>query len=64
MHDYRLYLVDRVGHIKSVLELECEDAEDALSKADQARNGLRAELWLRAKHLHTFEGRDAAHSHD
>jgi hypothetical protein len=56
MRDYRLYLLDSTGHIRRAVELACDDDEDAVARADAARQGLPAELWQRARFLRVFEG--------
>jgi hypothetical protein len=55
MQDYRLYLMDRTGHVVTALELDCADDDEAVARADRERRDQPAELWQRARRLFTFE---------
>jgi len=54
MHQYRAYILDRDGHITSVLDLFCQDDHDARAQASQLADGHEAELWQRDRFIDRF----------
>ena len=48
MIGYRVYLLDPFGHIRSVLELECQDDADAMNLAS-AKATTPYEVWQGAR---------------
>jgi hypothetical protein len=53
--DYRLYLLDAKGHIRSSVDLDCEDDEAAKAVAEGHRHEHRLELWQRDRFVGVFE---------
>jgi len=42
---YRLYLMDRAGHIRDAVDIDCEDDVQALAAAERNHAGPEMELW-------------------
>jgi hypothetical protein len=49
MHDYKLYFLDRTGHIAHAVDFRCDSDADALALAEQHRDGRDLELWQQAR---------------
>jgi hypothetical protein len=47
MREYRLYFLDRDGHIQRALELECAGDEQAIRFARERLDSQGLELWQR-----------------
>ena len=60
MLDYRLYFLDEAGHIRGVVELECADDAEAISRAQTYADGRTMELWRRERWIRRFGGDRAA----
>ncbi|HEY0437542.1 MAG TPA: hypothetical protein VGC92_12950 [Phenylobacterium sp.] len=54
MADYRLYYLDRRGHIGGVRELICADDADAVEQALAHADGRAMELWNRDRQVRSF----------
>jgi len=54
MAGYRLYFMDRAGHIRDAVDLECIDDEDAIRKVADHADGHSMELWRRARRVMEF----------
>jgi hypothetical protein len=55
MCGYRLYFLDRNGHIHSALNLECADDDHAIRLAREHGNGAPMELWQGARFVTSIE---------
>jgi hypothetical protein len=52
MIEYRIYQLDREGHIRSVPEIiKCEDDDAALIEAQRYLNGCALEIWADARRV-------------
>ena len=58
MLDYRLYFLDRTGHIHGVVEFDCPNDADAIAHADTYADGRPMELWRRDRWIRRFPGDD------
>jgi hypothetical protein len=58
MADYRLYFLDRGGHIGAVVELTCDDDRDAGEQARARADGRAMELWNRERQVRRFPADD------
>jgi hypothetical protein len=55
MTDYRIYLFDREGHIRSAPHIaRCADDETALAEARQFLDWHILQVWDRARHVGTI----------
>ena len=54
MDGYRLYFLDGNGHIRHVVELECDSDETAIALVEQHRDGRDMELWQRGRFVGKF----------
>ena len=52
---YRLYFMDRAGHISGVRELEAKDATQAIGRAERMGSGEKRELWRRSNMLKRWD---------
>jgi hypothetical protein len=52
---YRVYLIDGDGHIKSAVDLQCEDDNQALAEAKQVAKGCAVELWQGGRRIAAIE---------
>lgn len=58
---YRLYCLDREGHINTADWIEAADDSDAIAKArDLKRNGLKCEVWQGRRLVAKLEAHDLA----
>lgn len=55
MAGYRVYVLDKDGHISRAIELECPDDEVAKQSARQFVNGHDIELWQRDRQIAKFD---------
>ena len=53
--DYRLYVLDEAGRVRSRIDLECASDEDACQRARAAAQSQRVELWQGQRRIGTFE---------
>jgi len=53
---YRLYFLDRTGHIHGVVEFDCSNDADAIAHADTYADGRPMELWRRERWIRRFPG--------
>jgi hypothetical protein len=60
MPGYRLYFLDKHGHITGVLELDCPDDAQAVAAAESHHAGEAMELWERGRIVHEFPARQDA----
>jgi hypothetical protein len=52
MFDYRVYLIDRAGHVVAPARiLRCEDDEAAMAEAQRYVDGRTVEVWRGAQHV-------------
>jgi hypothetical protein len=58
MPDYRLYFLDRSGHIGGVVELTCDDDGAAGDEARAHADGRAMELWNRERQVRRFPAGD------
>jgi hypothetical protein len=58
MADYRLYFLNRGGHIGGVVELTCDDDRDAAEQARAHGDGRAMELWSRERQVRRFPAED------
>ena len=58
MQHYRAYFPGPDGHILSVVDLSCENDEEASEKACQLVEGQDVELWQGERFLNTFKTSD------
>jgi hypothetical protein len=56
--DYRLYSLDAKGRIFSVLEMECDDNDLAIQRAEGHVDGHVMELWQQATFIRSFRPKD------
>jgi len=54
MAGYRLYFMDRAGHIRDAVDLECVDDDDAIRTAGGRADGRSMELWRRTRQVMVF----------
>jgi hypothetical protein len=52
--DYRLYVLDEAGHIRSRTEFECASDEEACLRAKAAAQTQAVELWQGRRCIGTF----------
>jgi hypothetical protein len=55
MHGYRAYIIGGDGHIRDLIDLHCENDDDAKEQARQLVDGHAVELWDGARMIATFE---------
>jgi len=53
--DYRLYVLDEAGGIRSRSDLECASDEEACQRAKAAAQSQRVELWQGRRRIGVFE---------
>jgi hypothetical protein len=58
MRGYKLYLLDEKDHIRSAMDLECEDDIHAICQAETSANAPM-ELWQGARMVKKFPGAEA-----
>ena len=56
MVHYRLYLLDRRGHFRAAMDLECEADDEAVDAARRQLPEGRLELWQGHRRVATLEG--------
>lgn len=54
MHRYRIYILDKGGHIASAIDLPCQDDQDARTQASQLADGHAIELWQEGRFIDRF----------
>ncbi len=54
MSDYRLYYVDKGGHIFQVIELDCGSDREAIETAAKHSSPHGMELWQRNRRVQVF----------
>ena len=54
MYGYKLYFLDRGGHIHSFLDLECESDDAAVRFVEAHEDGCAKELWHQARRVQAF----------
>ena len=54
MADYRLYLLDEIGHIQRAIEIRAEDDSEAIGVARNSLNGESGELWSLDRKVSSF----------
>lgn len=54
MLDYKLYYFDRNGHVRGMVELSCNDDDEAAAWAQTHGEGRVMELWRRDRQVRTF----------
>jgi hypothetical protein len=60
--DYRIYPVDRAGHILGPSTvIECADDREAIQQAQQAVNGHGSEIWQAARFILRLSSDQASH---
>lgn len=57
MNEYRIYLKGSDGHIKSRVDIICEDEEAARKQAKRVVDGHDVELWQGAEKIAEFESK-------
>jgi hypothetical protein len=55
MAEYRVYVLDKDGHISRAIELVCPDDEAAKQSARQFVDGHDIELWQRGRQIAKFD---------
>jgi hypothetical protein len=53
--DYRIYYLDRAGHIFAAYPFESTDDAKAIEYTEKRSVGRRGELWNRARRVKIFE---------
>jgi hypothetical protein len=56
MTHYKLYFLDDHGHVRSALDLQCEDDIQAIATAETKRNAGSMELWQSSRRVRVFLG--------
>jgi hypothetical protein len=54
MLDYRLYFFDVAGHVRGMVQLACDDDDEAAAWAKTHGEGRTMELWHRDRQIRTF----------
>ena len=55
MRHFRVYLIGSDGHIKKVIDLQCEDDDEARTQANQVADGCVVELWQSGRQIAVIE---------
>jgi hypothetical protein len=60
MPDYRACILRPDGHVRSRVDLDCQDEAQAREKAEALADGHDAELWELDRRIERFKGSNSA----